>query len=265
MGLEILLSTMNRNDMSFLDNMNISSDITVVNQADHISIQETIINNNKLTIITNTERGLSNSRNGLLELATQNICIIADDDVEYINGYQEIILNAHKDYPDIDIIVFKMLQPENSNRKKKYPSKNKRIGFLRSMRITSPEITFKRERIIESGVNFNNLFGAGAYYGSGEENIFLKDCLKKGLKILFIPKTILQLKESESTWFSGYNEEYLYNRGAIFFELFNKVAFLAILQFAIRKRSLFGNISIFKIISLMYKGVKDYKNRKMYP
>ncbi|WP_169306621.1 glycosyltransferase family A protein [Cohnella pontilimi] len=259
MKLEVLVSTMNRSDLDFLDNMNLTTDALVMNQAERESIESVVHNGIRTLFITSKERGLSNSRNRLIEHATGDICIFADDDVQYFEDYENTILNAHKQHPDFDIITFKMVTLGHV-RTKKYMKKKCKIGLLRSMKITSPEVSFKLERVKGTGIKFDSLFGAGARYQAGEENIFLKQCIKKGLKVLYIPIPILKIEDSESTWFKGYDEKYLHNRGAIFGALFNKLAIPIILQFAIRKYKLFKNISFLMILTHMYCGLREYKN-----
>ena len=39
------------------------------------------------------------------------------------------------------------------------------------------------------------------------------DCLNAKLKIYYVPKTVAVLDDSESTWFSGFDEQFFYQRG----------------------------------------------------
>ncbi len=64
----------------------------------------------------------------------------------------------------------------------------KNVGKLKIMRISSFQITMKKDKIKE--IKFDENFGSGAKYDRGEEAIFLKDCLEKGLKIIYINKKI---------------------------------------------------------------------------
>ena len=93
----------------------------------------------------------------------------------------------------------------------------------------------------------------------GEENIFLYDCIKKGLKIYYEPVQIASLREEESTWFKGYNEIFFISRGANYAAMSKCMSYLLILQFAIRKRYLYkDNMSMWQALNLMNKGRREY-------
>ena len=95
----------------------------------------------------------------------------------------------------------------------------------------------------------------GAKYISGEENIFLMDCLKSGLSIKFIPIVIgKHPKES-----SGHilDESAIYSKGALFYRLFDYKCLYLNLLFIIKKLKII-KLNKFKAISLIYKGTKEY-------
>ena len=50
------------------------------------------------------------------------------------------------------------------------------------MSVCSCQITFKRKSIVDNNIFLNEMFGIGSKFISGEENIFLKEALKKKLK-----------------------------------------------------------------------------------
>lgn len=212
-------------------------------------------------MISSKERGLSRSRNVALENATGDICVIADDDITYEDRYQEIIQEAYQKHPSMDIIVF-ALPSQNIERSKEYPSTEKRIGYLRSMRVYSYEITFRRSSIARASVSFNELFGAGSgKYSCGEENIFLFNCLRKGIKILYVPKQIGVVSHSTSTWFKGYDSKFFFDKGAMFYAMSKSMAFPFVIQYLLRKRKLYkGNLGFHEAIKNMMKGLFDCKN-----
>lgn len=257
MNLEFLVATMNRSSLSFLKKMNLSGNILVINQYNDVKLQEDT--KNGVRYLNYKEKGLSKSRNRALENAIGDICVLADDDLKYVSNVEDIIKQAYKKYIDADVIVF---QIKNSNGElyKKYSQKEHRIGRLNSMKVSSVEITFKRKSIIDNKIIFDEKFGAGAKYYCGEENIFLSKCIDNKLKIIYIPTLIGQLQDSESSWFCGYDEKYFKSKGAVFYKLFNKLYPIIIIQFAIRKRKLFGkNNKINKTVELMFRGVKEIK------
>ena len=106
---QVLLSAMGLADESYLDTLNVKSDAVIINQCDRDS-KKTVERNidgkiTHVTYIESTERGLSRSRNMALKNAEADICILCDNDVEYVDGYEDIILKEFKDNPEADIIV----------------------------------------------------------------------------------------------------------------------------------------------------------------
>jgi len=203
---EVLLSTMDQNSLSLIKKMNINSDLVVVNQCFCEGILETEINGNIIRYINTKEKGLSRSRNMAIKNSSADICLLSDDDVIYINGYMNLICQEFLNNPDFQILAFRLEGIDQVF--KNYSKKEREIGYLQSMKISSVEIAFKRSAILGKRIFFDERFGSGARYKSGEENIFLFECLKKGLKIKYIPQKIGTIVVGNSTWFTGYSKEY---------------------------------------------------------
>ena len=108
-------------------------------------------------------------------------------------------------------------------------------------------------------MRFDERFGLGSRYKSGEENIFLLDCYNKGLKIYFYNETI-NIHPKESTG-AIWMEEDIYEKGALFRRLYPKMCFFMVLPIAILKRNI-CKTNIFNITKLLFKGIKDYKKEE---
>lgn len=260
MGLQVLLSAMHLDDESYIDSLNITSDCVVINQCDREKDQNIVRKNilgieQKVKYIETKDRGLSRSRNMAIYNASEDICIFCDNDVEYVDNYQEIILNAFDTHKDADLIVFYI-------KRKEKPQPNfadeRRMDYLSVLKIFSPEIAFRREAV--SDIKFDEKFGAGSNkYIMGEENIFLYDCLKAHKKIYYVPTKIAELREVESTWFSGYDERFFISRGANYAAMTRLFSLLLILQFAVRKTKEYKDeMSIFGALKYMLKGRREY-------
>ncbi len=256
MKLQVLLSAMYLDGYDYINSLHISGDCLVINQCDNNCTEHIPEGFRTITYIETTERGLSKSRNMAIENATADICILCDNDVEYVENYESLIGSAFRDYPDADIIIFFI-------KRKEKPTPNyssiRNMNYLSVMKIFSPEIAFRRQIIKEKQIKFHELFGAGAHYYMGEENIFLYDCLRAGLKIKYIPVKIAELRETQSTWFTGYEEHFFVSRGANYCAMTKGFSWFLILQFAIRKKALYAEkASVWKAIRLMLKGRKEY-------
>ena len=91
--LQVLISTMNRSNLEFLDsifvNNNISNSlITIINQTKKNTIS--CDNNKSIQIFNSSEFGLSYSRNLAIKNSTNDYCLIADDDVVYVKNFDKI-------------------------------------------------------------------------------------------------------------------------------------------------------------------------------
>ena len=259
MTLEILLSAMDLADVSYIDSLNVTTDAVVINQCDREAYKRltrrSVRKSDQTVIYVETkERGLSKSRNRAMDEADSDICIFCDNDVEYVEGYDELIKGAFKAHEDADIIVFYIKRKEKPE--PNYPHE-KRMGYLSVLKIFSPEIAYRREAMDD--IRFDERFGAGSgRYLMGEENIFLHKALKKKKKIYYVPVKIAELREEESSWFKGYNEAFFISRGAGYAVMSGLMSPLLILQFAIRKRSLYReSMSTKRALTLMFRGRRE--------
>ncbi len=258
MSVQTLISTMNiktkEEAYSLINKMNARNAI-IINQDPNIRLK---INGDHLLLRTYNERGLSKSRNKALKLATSKICHIADDDLKLDKEYEKIIEKAYDKYKYADIICF-YVKSDNPNRIT-INQKEGKVKFVKSMRISSYQITFKLDKLRNSGVFFDEKFGAGTNkFTAGEENIFLSDCLKKGLKIYYVPQQIATVSHTDSTWFHGYDENYFKTKGAAFYRMSPNYCNILLYQFAIRKHKLYkNNFGVLKCIKYMNDGKKEY-------
>lgn len=264
-NIEVLVSTMHlKNSKDLINKMKINQAV-IINQCDE---EEKIkdINQEKFKVFSYVERGLSKSRNKALKNSSADICVIADDDMEYVENYEKIINEAYNKYKDADIIAFYVDNVDKSLYRPK--RKERKINFLQSMRIKSGQITFKRKSIIDNKIKFNEQFGAGTDLYMGEENIFLAKCLEKGLKIYYIPQKIATYIENESTWFKGIEKKYFEVKGAMYYEMSSYLYIPLIFQFAIRKQKMYKDkITLFQAIKYMIEGKQKYKKmnkKKVY-
>lgn len=252
MKLEVLLSVMNLNKES-LKKMNITSKCTVINQCGK-NCEE---NYENFKIYSYNEIGLSNSRNRGLEYISKDIILLCDDDVVYNENYEKIIIQEFRNNPKADLIIFNIDSP---NRSMKINTKNKKLHFYNILRYESTRIAFRRKCIENNKIKFNTLFGAGAKYTSGEDTLFLIDCLKNKLKIYSSTKNIATVYHRQSTWFKGYNEKYFLDKGALFTAINRSFRILLILQYLLRHKELTQEIKFSKAFALMLRGSKEYLN-----
>lgn len=258
MKIEHVVSTMERTDCSFLENMQMQAPCLVVNQKCPESESTYSLPNGNAKILSTSEKGLSRSRNKLLQNATGDICIIGDDDVEYLPNYLQDIEQAYVSLPKADIIVFRFTHEKGKETRARY-SKIKRLHMWNISKAASVEITFKRESILKAGISFHNEIGLGTEFPTGEENAFLADALRAGLKIYHYPKTICYAVEEHDLKNDNDIKRYLIGKGAAYHCIYKKVFWFYALGFIVlKKRSLFKSVSICQAYTWMKEGRKKY-------
>lgn len=262
MKLQVLVSTMHQQDYSLLEQMNIRTDAIVINQCDHYKVEKIQFKENNVVWMSFKEKGVGLSRNNALMRASGDICLMADDDMVYCNDYESIVRQAFIENPKADVILFNVPITKKNGKVVKKVKKKGRVFYHNCLKYGTVNIAFKKDAILKKNIAFSLLFGGGAKYGSGEDSLFIIDCLKKGLRIYSNPSIIANIQENESSWFTGYNEKYFHDRGALFKAISNKAAFILAIQFVIRKRNLYKNNFSFKqVMKFMTNGIKDFTRK----
>jgi glycosyltransferase involved in cell wall biosynthesis len=238
MRIQILVASMNQQDHSLPEKMAIKCDAIIGNQCDHYSVEELEWNGHTIKYLNCAERGVGLNRNNALMRADADICLFADDDMIYCENYIETVMSAFKKYPDADVIAFNLIE-ENPTR---YVIKRDvKVGYFNYLRYGTARIAVKLKSVRENGISFNLCFGGGTEHSHGEDNLFLTDCLKKGLKMYAVPCYIAKLTEERtSTWNKGYDEKYLRDQGYLYRAISRRWWKILCLQDAIRRSKSYG-------------------------
>lgn len=261
MSIQVLIATMDQNDHSLLEKMNIQSDAIVANQCSRNSIEEFVYENHKIKYINCTEKGVGLNRNNALMRAEADFCIIADDDLVYLDDYPKIVEELFIENPSADVLLFNFHQ----DTVERYIIKRKhRVNFFNFMRYGAARIAFRREAVTKHGISFNLHFGPGTVFTAGEDILFLHDCLRHGLNIVALPSSIASHVDMQgSTWFDGYSNKYFHDKGVLFAAISRKVPRLLCLQFAVRRRNKFKDaIGISAAYKSMLDGIKTFNDMK---
>lgn len=210
MTVEVLISCMHLNSvdevMELVKRTNIQGACTVVSQCE----KDAVVKIGDIQIIFTTERGLSRSRNMAIRNATGDICLVCDDDEILYDNYEKIIIDGYSELSDGDIIAFKVISQANCHK----PRAKQELKLKGILKTSSVEISFKRQQIIDNNIHFDVEMGSGTGHGAGEENKFLMDCRRAGLKLYCHTNIIGQLLPNEHTnWNREYNKEYFYYHG----------------------------------------------------
>lgn len=250
---------MHQSDASLVYASKITGNCVVINQCDREEYAEYPTEKGTMRMFSTTQRGLTKSRNEAVRKATADVCLLADDDEVFVPGYEEAVLVAYKKLPDADMVIFKMV-----NRTPSFPDKIMRLHFPNTMKVSSWQISFRRENLLKSGVLFDELLGAGTGNGAEEELKFLTDCERAGLKIYYVPVEIASVAQTASTWFGGFNETFFENRGATTrYILGFPTASLYAFHYVLMKRNMYKkDISPLNALLATFRGILKNKITK---
>lgn len=261
MLLQVLVSTVNQTDISLLKKMDLQSEAIIINQCNSFSFRTWKYRGKTIEWYNFPERGIGLSRNNALMRAYGDILLFADDDVTYAENYSEIIINEFMNHPSADVIIFN-LKSTNLSRPEYQNTHFHRLHFFNCLKYGTMRMAVKREQIFKKNISFSMIFGGGTVFGSGEDSVFLIDCLKKGLKIYASPCIIGKVSHKESTWFTGYNPKYFYDKGALFACIFPFLTELLCLQLCLHHKGWFTEISMSNALKYMRKGIRAFKEGK---
>lgn len=257
---EILLSCMFLSDSKeMIKRSHITSDTVIINQCDEENYKEENICNALLRTFSVTDRGLTKSRNLAISKSQADICIICDDDEIFNDGYEKAVSSAYDALPDVDIIIFDMV-----DRPLKWGNSIKRLGYIDLMSVSSWQITFRREKLLASGVLFDENMGAGSGNGAEEEFRFLTQCRKAKLRIYHYPFRLASVAQTQSTWFKGFDEEFFVNRGNTTRYIMGlPLSVLYAAYYAFAKRKQLSGMSMLRAFSYTVKGIKENRLTKL--
>lgn len=213
--LQVLISTMYQKDYSLLDRMNIQTDAVVINQCDTDTLEIIERNGHQIKWICTTERGIGRSRNRAILASDADILLFADDDVVYSDGYENVVISAFENHIKYSLIVFNV-KSTNPKRPAYINQHDKRLNKFNSLRYGAFRMAVKRKVILSNNIWFSLLFGGGAPYQAGEDNLFITDCIHKKINCIASKSLIGIVRQEESTWFKGYDDKYYFDRGVLF-------------------------------------------------
>lgn len=257
--LQVLLVTMNREDISIAKTANISCGAVIANQANREAI-ETVGN---LKMITTKSRGVGLNRNIALLASDAEIVLFGDDDLVYNDDMPESVIAAFQANPDADVILFGLEMSKDGQVYETRRPKNHRVRIWQAMRFGTCRIAARRRALVQHGIMFNQNFGGGCPFSSGEDSLFLKACFDKGLKVYSNEYILGTCAKDSSTWFAGYGRKYFYDKGVLMRYLFPKIPRLMTLYFGIRfKRE--TDLGAVQRVRWMLRGVSAGKNMVPY-
>ena len=258
MKFQTLAVAVNQTNHVLAEQLNIQTEALIGNQCDHGGTETVCINGHKVVYLNAEDRGVGKNRNRLLENADGDFLILADDDMRFIDGYPEIAKRAVAECKDADIYIFNLIEKES----RRYINKKiTRVGYRQYARYGAARLMLRREAIEQAGIRFNTEFGGGAIYGSGEDTIFLKDCLDRKLKLYAVPYALAEIdQEAASSWFHGYDYKFFFDKGVLYCVLHPRLKWLYSCRFVLYYHRKFSDhYSMLDAMRAMCDGIKSYR------
>lgn len=253
----MLISGMNLDTTHVAENMKLEADAIVINQTDSFGYEEYQYKEHRIKIYCMNEKGVGLSRNNALLRADGDIVLFSDEDIVYNEGYAKAVLDAFEANPDIDMIFFNFDVAED--RQTYHIEKKGRIRSYNCGRYPTYSLAVRREVLHKKGITFSLLFGGGAKYSNGEDSLFIKQCIKSGMKALALPGTLGREVPRPSTWFNGYTDKFFYDRGVLYKALYKGLAKPLALRFLIAHRDIMlTNRKLMDAYKLMTQGMKEF-------
>ena len=255
---EILCVTMHQNDFSKIKEMNIHADVVFANQSDHTSYEEVEFEGHIAKMISTQTRGVGVNRNLILTYASANYCLLADDDVVYVDDLEQRIVSAFEANPDADVIFFHFETDDTSRMQTKYKYTKKWPRFM-NLPFGGIRIAFKLDSVRKANVWFSTLFGGGCIFPSGEDSLFLTDLRRAGLVFYVSKETIGSVSFGVSTWYTGIDQRYFYGKGAFYQAAHPRTKYLWMLYMALKFRK-DDTLKLIEKIKWMRYGAKGYQS-----
>lgn len=261
MRMETLVVTVDRTDHRLPEQMNIRTDAVLGNQCGRTATETTEHGGCRMLWVNTAERGVGRNRNQVLSHATAELCVLADDDMRFVDDYPRLAQRAFDACPRGDVLIFNLIEREP----RRYRNRRiRRIHRWNYARYGAARLAVRRESLVRAGIRFDTDFGGGSRYGAGEDTIFLKDCLDRGLRLYAVPWALAEIdQQAPSTWFTGCNERFFADKGALYARLYPHLWPLQGLRFLLLRRKKYrGQLGFFPALRSLLRGGRAYLARR---
>ncbi|MGM9682375.1 MAG: glycosyltransferase [Eubacteriales bacterium] len=258
---QVLVACMGQSDDRLFREMNLQTDAVLANQCDCYEYREyTEPDGSRVQLVSTDDRGVGKNRNKALSFASGEYLLCSDQDIIYVDGYSNIVEDAFKKCPKADIIVFRLEYLNHLTPFRKDTMRYRRVHLWNCMRYGAPRVAMRKAAVDKACLSFSTLYGGGAKYSSGEDSLFIREALRKGLKMYTCPIVIARVKQEESSWFKGYNDKFFIDKGVLIANAFPCLKSLFLYYFAYGLRKVSKDYGFRKICRLMRQGIREYKN-----
>ncbi|WBM60750.1 glycosyltransferase [Providencia sp. PROV188] len=245
MKLSMLYATLDDRIISLIENLpskHSCTEIIIIHQAKSIdkynSNLEKIAKRNDIYYYHSNNNGVARSRNLAIEKATGDIILFCDDDITYMEGFQDKVIQSFSDHNNTEFITFAYKNTVNGPWLKRFKLSTYRHTNRTILGVGTIQVACRRETVIQYNIKFPEDMGAGTTYFLCDEPVFLSKFLKHDLPGIYIPYVLcFHPEESSGSTFNhinAFNSRILcFTR--IFGDLKGRIYYLAYILKNIRK------------------------------
>ena len=203
-------------------------------------IPEVLLERKDVKLVKLPGEGLSINRNNALLYASSDLVYVIDDDTHLLPQTVDVIQETFEKNPDVDIAVFKT-QSYAGKDVHEYEQKERDLTTFRDIHfVLTTEVVCRRSSI--AGIlSFDPRFGLGSpFLACYEEQIWLADAHRHGMKIRYFPKAINQTSAIFLPRLIYVDNNVQRSFGAMLYYVFGQAAFYKAFKFAFisfRKRT----------------------------
>ncbi len=259
--LSILLSTINdriyATESILLQNFEDTEFIVVHQITDHDTADNyqsfyTRFDSERIKFIPRFEKGTGKSRNCAMKHANGELFYLCDDDLIFKEDFYSKIMKASLQFPLADILTFK-IETTDHQPYKTYPLSPFNHTLRSCATISIVEMVIRKSAYEKELIKFDERFGLGTKYNTGEEFVMLSDAIKNGLKATYIPEYLVKHPPISSG--KIYNAEVAFDKGAMIARVYGWKFLLINAAFSLRKYNEYKkSLSCVTFIYQIYKG-----------
>ena len=263
MDLQVLVASMNQQDFSLVDEMNIQTDAIIANQTAQNGFDKKVYDFGQVMMISTQTRGVGLNRNVALLASEADILLFSDDDMCYYDGALTGVKKAFSRNPSADVIIFSVDITQNGQIVERRYGRNRRAHIWNTMKFGTYAIAIRRKSLIKANLKFHESFGGGCPFSCGEDSLFIKTCFDRSLKVYTNEYVLGSRSKDSSSWFSGYTKKYVYDKGVLLSFLFPRLKYLLAVYYSYRLKNK-ASFSFEKTMKLMITGIKNAGNMETY-
>ena len=212
-----------------------------------------------VVVVKNKALGVSQSRNVALKEATSDLIYFIDDDMRLLPESIDIIRKVFDEHPDVDIALFQA-QNYSGECLRKYPTEDMPDPPVKELyKVLACETVCRREKV-QGKMVYDVRFGLGSHCATCyEQQIWLTDAIKAGLKISFFANPIIQTSAIYKPLLYFVDRNVQCSIGSMLYYICRNRAYIKAFQFA-RYASKNHHCAFWPFFSAMVQGINQLKH-----